>query len=101
MIPQKSIVIQALQVEQPHMLMNKGGRSTFHKAGDTRVEVVQQSPEGTRKIQWLEREWHSKKRMNNFMKAFHYTQRLELALRRPEYAICPEVVDRDLIRRVI
>lgn len=100
-IPQRSILIRALQVEEPYTIMNERGKPVYRKAGDTRVEVLQESADGTKRIQWLEREWHSKSRTNNFMKAYHYTQHLELALKRPEFAVTPEVVDRDLVRKVL
>ncbi len=101
LIPQKSIVIQTLQVKEPVHIIDNNGKPTICKAGDTRVEVMQHRPEGPRKIQWLERGWHSKRTVSNFMKAFHYSQRLEQVLKRPEYAVYPEVVDRELLRRII
>ncbi len=100
-IPQQSLVIQTIQARQPYEYTDKQGKPILGKVGDTRVEVLRQSTDGVQTIPWLERGWHSKRTSDNYMKAFHYTQRLEQFLRRRESAVVPEVVDRDLLRKVI
>jgi hypothetical protein len=100
-IPQKSLVIKTVQARQPYEYTDKQGKPILGKVGDTRVEVLKECTDGVQNIPWLERGWHSKRTSNNFMKAFHYTQRLEQFLRQREYAVVPEVVDRELLRKVI
>jgi len=75
--------------------VNKG------KAGDTRVHVLSEQGEAACHITWLERGWRSKRLSNNFMKALHYGQRLEQAIRMRNGSLSPEVIDRELIRRVV
>jgi len=100
-IPQKSLVIKTIQARQPYEYLDKKGNPSIGKIGDTRVEVVKECSDGLQKIHWLEHGWRSKRTTNNFMKAFYYTQRLEQVLRRQEYSILPEVIDRELLRKVI
>lgn len=100
-IPQKSLVIKTIQARQSYEYIDRKGNPLVGKIGDTRVEVLKECSDGIQKVHWLERGWHSKRRTENFMKAFHYTQRLEQTLRRQEYAVLPEVVDRELLRKVI
>lgn len=100
-IPQKSLVIKTVQARQVYEYVDKKGKPVLGKVGDTRVEVLKDCSGDVQKIHWLERGWHSKRTSDNFMKAFHYTQRLELFLRRQECAVMPEVVDRELLRKVI
>ena len=81
--------------------MDSSGKMVWGKTGDTRVEVLRESSDGTRSICWLERGWRSKRLAANFMNAFHYAQRVEQALRIESKPLSPEVIDRDLLRRVV
>ena len=98
-IPARSIVIETVQAQKPYDYRDRTGRVNKGKPGDTRVHVF--SEEGACHIPWLERVWRSKRLSNNFMKALHYGQRLEQAIRTRNGSLSPEVIDRDLIRRIV
>lgn len=100
-IPARSIVIQTVQAQKPYDYRDRTGRVNKGKAGDTHVHVLSEQGEGARHITWLERGWRSKRLSNNFMKALHYGQRLEQAIRMRNGSLSPEVIDRDLVRRVV
>ena len=100
-IPSKSIVIKAVRAQEPYSYTDMTGKLVSGKVGDTRVEVLRESIDGPRSISWLERGWRSKRLTSNFMKAFLYAQRVEQVIRTEDRTICPEVIDRDLLRRVV
>ncbi len=100
-IPKKSIVIKTVRAQEPYTYIDSSGKTVSGKMGDTRVEVLRESADGTRSISWLERGWRSKRLPANFMHAFHYAQRVEQALRIESKPLSPEVIDRDLLRRVV
>jgi hypothetical protein len=100
-IPQQSIVIRAVRAQEPYSYTDTSGKMLYGKTGDTRVEVLRESSDGLCNIMWLERGWRSKRLTANFMKAFHYAQRVEQAIRMENKSLSPEVIDRDLLRRVV
>jgi hypothetical protein len=100
-IPSKSIVIKTVRAQEPYVYTDTTGKTVSGKMGDTRVEVLRESSDGPHNILWLERGWRSKRQTSNFMKAFLYAQRVEQLIRMEDYAISPEVIDRDLLRRVV
>ena len=100
-IPARSIVIQTVQAREPYDYRDRTGRVNKGKPGDTHVHVLSAQGEGACHITWLERGWRSKRLSTNFMKALHYGQRLEQAIRMRNGSLSPEVIDRELIRRVV
>jgi len=100
-IPARSIVIQTVQAREPYDYRDRTGRVNKGKPGDTHVHVLSEQGEGACHITWLERGWRSKRLSTNFMKALHYGQRLEQAIRMRSDSLSPEVIDRELIRRVV
>jgi hypothetical protein len=100
-IPARSIVIETVQAQKPYDYRDRTGRVNRGKPGDTRVHVLSEQGEAACHIPWLERGWRSKRLSNNFMKALHYGQRLEQAIRMRNGSLSPEVIDRELVRRVV
>jgi hypothetical protein len=100
-IPAKSIVIQTVQAHSPYESRDRKGKVTQGKVGDMRVQVFREAPGESCRIPWLERGWKSKRLSLNFMKALHYGQRLEQAIRMRNCIISPEVRDPDLLRKVV
>jgi len=99
-IPTTSIIIKAVQAQEPYSYVDSAGRVIVGKSGDTKVEVLSGPSDGARNILWLERGWRSKRLAANFMKAFHYAQRVEQVIRMEKKVLSPEVIDRELLRRV-
>jgi hypothetical protein len=99
-IPTTSIIIKTVQAQEPYSYVDSTGRVIVGKSGDTKVEVLSGPLDGARNILWLERGWRSKRLAANFMKAFHYAQRVEQVIRMEKKVLSPEVIDRELLRRV-